>query len=309
MAVYYMPDPDDGWLKKLYTWITTGKRFRPSFPRTVQFQTLWSCNAKCIFCPHCHNSDEIPRGYMEDSLITKIIDECSKHMVGRINPYLTNEPLLDKRMPDILKSIKQKARFPIKTKINSNAALLTEDVSRRLIDSKLDYLWISVNGYSPETYRKSMSLDFDTTMRNIDTFLNLKKQMGKKRPKVSVTTLCTSIVEPEMEKAHAYWAERDVTFRVHSVDNRTGEDVTKDLRPDSAEHTIKRNCDLFLKQAYIVENGDMILCCHDWKQSVVVGNVARTSIEEVWNSNHFKKLIYEYYEEKFDNIEICRYCG
>ncbi len=308
MARYYMPRPEEGLLSKIATWVKTGKRFRPSFPRAVQFQTLSTCNAKCVFCPHCQSPKEIPHGRMEDGLIQKIIAECARHMVGRISPYLTNEPLMDKRMPGILRDIKKACFFPVKTKINSNAALLTEDVARQLIEAKLDQLWISVNGYSEETYRASMDLDFERSMANINTFLDMKKTLGAKRPKVVITTIATKLVEHELQKAKEYWAVRDVKFSIHNLDNRSGEGVTEGIRPESRKPEFKRNCDLFLKQAYIVENGDMIICCHDWRQSVVVGNIANSSIAEVWNSDHFKKLIYEYYAQKFDGLEICRVC-
>jgi len=308
MARYYMPGPNDGLLTKIITWARTGRRFRPSFPRTVEFQTLSTCNAKCVFCPHSQNPKEIPHGRMEDSLINKIIDECSRHMVGRISPYLTNEPLMDKRMSAILEKIKKKCILPVKTKINTNAALLTEETGRKLIESKLDQLWVSVNGYSEETYKESMGLDFTTTMENINTFLDMKKTLGAKRPKVVVTTIKTKLVEHELEKAREYWAVRDVDFRIHNLDNRSGEEAASAIRPESRKPGLRRDCDLFLKQAYIVENGDMILCCHDWRQSVVVGNITQSSISEVWNSDHFKKLIYEYYDENFANLEICRNC-
>lgn len=308
MARYYMPGPDEGFLRNIFTWAKTGKRFRPSFPRAVEFQTLSTCNAKCVFCPHFQSPKEIPHGRMEDALISKIIDECSRHMVGRISPYLTNEPLMDKRMPAILREIRKKCLLPVKTKINTNAGLLTEDIGRQLIEAKLSQLWISVNGYSEETYRESMGLDFTKTMDNINTFLDMKKTLGAKRPKVIVTTIKTKLVEHELEKAQEYWAVRDVDFRIHSLDNRSGEEATSAIRPESRVTSLKRNCDLFLKQAYIVENGDMIICCHDWRQTVKVGNVAKTSISEVWNSDYFKGLIYEYFSEKFDNIEICRNC-
>lgn len=308
MACYYMPGPGDGFLKNVFTWARTGKRFRPSFPRAVEFQTLSACNATCVFCPHFQSPGEIPHGRMEDALIHKIINECSRHMVGRVSPYLTNEPLMDKRMPWILREIKDKARFPVKTKINTNAGLLTEETGRKLIDAKLDQLWISVNGYSEETCRESMGLDFTATMNNINTFLDMKKILGAKRPKVIVTTIRTRLVEHELEKAKEFWAARDVDFRIHTLDNRSGEEAASALRPGSHARERKRDCDLFLKQAYIVENGDMIICCHDWKQTVVVGNVAKTSISEVWNSAYFKGLIYEYYAGKFDRLEICRNC-
>ena len=306
MARYYMPPRGASYLNKVYGWLRSGRRFRPSFPRAVEFQTLSTCNAACVFCPHCHTPEQIPHGRMEDGLIDKIITECSRNFVGRISPYLTNEPLMDRRMPAILAAIKKKCLLPVRTKINSNASLLTEEVGRKLIEAKLDQIWFSVNGYSPETYKKSMGLDFDRTMANIDGFLDLKKRVGARRPKVMVTTIATTIVEPELDRARAWWAERDVTFKVHHMDNRAGA-VTDSLRPDA--HTRRRNCDLFLKQAYIVENGDMILCCHDWRQSVKLGNVAERSIREVWNSPYFLDRIYEYFAGNFDNIEICRNCG
>ena len=151
-----------------------------------------------------------------------------------------------------------------------------------------------------------MNLDYETSMRNIDTFLRLKKELGKTRPSVKVTTIHTKLMEHELDYAKQYWSERDVRFSIHHMDNRAGEGVNA-IAPGT--HQRKLNCDLFLKQAYIVENGDMILCCHDWQQTVVLGNVAETSIKEVWNSPVFLDRIYEYYAGDFSNIEICRNCG
>ncbi len=311
MSVYYMPQPGDSFLQGIFTWIKTGKQPRPSFPRAIQFQTLSTCNARCIFCCHRHSPAEIKHGRMDDSLIKKIIGECAAHKfsVFRISPYLTNEPLQDRRMPAILKEIRRNTFGYTKTKINTNAMLLNEEMSRQILDSGLNYLWISVNGYSPETYRESMDLDYETVMSNIDTFLEMKKATGKKYPKVSITTIRTKLVEDELDYARTYWAKRDVAFKIHHLDNRVGENVVQDLRAADQPVAYKRHCDLFLKQAYIVESGDMIICCHDWRQSVVVGNIAKTSIAEVWNSARFKKLIYEYYAENFDNLDICRHCN
>lgn len=306
MARYFMPERGASYANKVWTWLKTGKRFRPSFPRTVEFQTLSACNARCVFCPHALSPELIPHGRMEDGLIEKIVDECGRHFVNRINPYLTNEPLMDRRMPGILRLIRKKTPFFTKTKINTNAALLTEEMGRKLLESGLSQMWFSVNGYSPETYRASMNLDFAATMRNIDAFLELKQKLGKKRPSLRVTTIHTKLVEHELADAEKYWAERNVPFTVHNMDNRAGDGVSE-IAPSA--HKRKLNCDLFLKQAYIVENGDMILCCHDWRQTVVLGNVAERSIKDVWNSPTFLDRIYEYYAGNFENLEICRNCG
>jgi MoaA/NifB/PqqE/SkfB family radical SAM enzyme len=225
MAQYFMPARNAGYLNKIFAWLKSGKRFRPSFPRTVEFQTLSTCNARCVFCPHAQSPEHIPHGRMDDGLIDKIISECARHFVNRINPYLTNEPLMDRRMPDILRAIHTKMPFFTKSKINTNAALLTEELSRKLLESGLSQIWFSVNGYSPESYRASMHLDFETSMRNINAFLDLKKRLRLRRPSVRVTTLHTSLVEHELAYASGYWAERGVPFTVHYMDNRAGDAV------------------------------------------------------------------------------------
>ena len=112
-------------------------------------------------------------------------------------------------------------------------------------------------------------------------------------------------MEGEIEYAKKYWADRNVRFKIHTPDNRSGQDL-EEIAVNKPKP--KRNCDLFLKQAYILYNGDMVLCCHDWRRSVVLGNVGESSIRQVWNSLHFQDLIRQYYSGDFTNLEICRNC-
>lgn len=311
MGTYYMPAPNASMANKLWTWLRTGDRFRPSFPRAIQFQTSSFCNARCAFCGYTHHHKDLEQGVITDELFKKIADECCSHYMGRISPYLMNEPLMDKKIAERIAYITKHKKVCTKTKINSNGALLSEDMSRGLIDSGLDQLWISVNGYSKETYNDSMNLDIDQTLGNVDKFLELRTQKGKKRPKLIITTIRTSLVEPEIEYAKKYWSTRDVTFKTHALDNRSGVDINW-LQPADKQGKApqrRKNCDLFLKQAYIIYNGDMVLCCHDWKRTVKLGNVGEKSIKEIWNSKYFIELIYQHLAQDFTNMELCRTCG
>ncbi|MEF2145481.1 MAG: radical SAM/SPASM domain-containing protein [Desulfovibrionaceae bacterium] len=300
-----MPNETDGYLSQLLHWKKTGKRPRPSFPRAIQIMTDSRCNAQCLFCGYTEVHKSLPQGQMEDDLFYKIVDECSRHWIGRISPYLMNEPLLDQRMPDFISYINRKRKPVTKVKINTNGALLTESMSERLVDSGLRHLWVSVQGYSEESYRTSMNLSLSRVLENIDRFLDIRDRKGKKLPKISITTLHTSLVENELDYARKYWADRDVTFKIHKLDNRSGKDLS-DL--GVTKPRLRRNCDLFLKQAYVLYNGDMILCCHDWRRSVVLGNVAEQGIAAVWNSERFVRIIREYFAGEYRNCEICRTC-
>jgi radical SAM protein with 4Fe4S-binding SPASM domain len=305
MATYYMPDDDTSKLQQLITWARTKKRPRPSFPRAIQIQTNSRCNAACLFCGYTETHSCQEHGSMDDGLFRKIVDECGRHHIGRISPYLMNEPLLDKNLPEKIRYINQVKKWTTKTKINTNGALLTPEMSEGLIDAGLRHLWVSVQGYSADTYKQSMGLNLDKTLANIDEFLAIRARKGKKLPKLSITTIRTSLVDPELEYARKYWGERDVVFKVHNLDNRSGKDLG-----DVSVGTFRRkmNCDLFLKQAYVLFNGDMILCCHDWRRTVVLGNLNESSIEDIWNSENFISLIRQYNAGDLSNLDVCRKC-
>lgn len=305
MAEYYMPGPEDTLWRKLVRWRKHDQLPRPRFPRAIQIQTDSRCNADCVFCGWHHTKGAQPQGRMDDALFRKIVDECGRHWIGRISPYLMNEPLLDPNMPDKIAYINKRRKFVTKTKINSNGALLTEGMSEGLIDAGLRHLWISVQGYSEETYRQSMGLSLSKVLGNIDKFLEIRGRKRKGLPKLTITTLKTTIVENELDYAKKYWADRDVRFKIHHVDNRSGKDIS---HLGTMSPKLRRNCDLFLKQAYVLYNGDMIICCHDWKRTVVLGNLGRQSLSEIWNSQHFLDLIRQYQAGDFRNLKLCASC-
>ncbi len=305
MGEYYMPAENEGKFQQLMNWIKDKKRPRPSFPRAIQIQTTSYCNAMCLFCGWKHTHNTQPQGHMEDDLFKKIIDETSKHFIGRVSPYLMNEPLMDKKLPERIAYIEKNKRPFTRTKINTNGALLTADMSERLIDSGLRHLWVSVQGYSEETYTKSMGIKKFNILENIDRFLDIRDKKGVKRPKVSITTLDTTIVHDELEYAQKHWAKRDVTFKIHQLDNRAGDDISG---LSASKPKLKRDCDLFLKQAYVLFNGDVIICCHDWRRTVVLGNLYKNTLEEIWNSDHFISLIRQYYAGDFTDLKLCKTC-
>jgi radical SAM protein with 4Fe4S-binding SPASM domain len=305
MSKYYLPDAEQGGFTTLYRYLARKERPRPKFPSAIQFQTVSHCNANCLFCGWRYTHKELPQGTMDEALFRKIADECGSHFVGRISPYLMNEPLLDRSLPDRIAYLVKISRPGTRIKINTNGALLTQEMSEGLVDSGLRHLWVSVQGYSPETYKESMGLDLGRTLDNIDRFLDIRDKRRADLPKLTVTTLKTKIVEGEIEYAKKYWADRNVRFKIHTPDNRSGQDL-EEIAVNKPKP--KRNCDLFLKQAYILYNGDMVICCHDWRRSVVLGNVGESSIRHIWNSLKFTDLIRQYNEGDFTNLEICRNC-
>lgn len=53
---------------------------------------------------------------------------------------------------------------------------------------------------------------------------------------------------------------------------------------------LKKFCIYPFKTAYITSEGKLIICCMDWHQSHVLGNLNKSSLKEAWHSENFRKL-------------------
>lgn len=259
----------------------------PVFPRTVQIQTLSGCNARCQFCPNGHTVNRLSMGSMSEDLFRKIVDEVVQHPVKRISPYLMNEPLADPRLPDLIRYITDRKSKGTSTTISTNATYLTEDMGTRLIESGLDSLLISFHGIHKETYETSMgNLDWETHLNNVNQFIELKHRRKAKKLMVTVTMVHTSTIDKELGEIRDYWNSRGVIVRVHTLENRShgwvdGRNINvKPMKPYT-------DCDRLMGQAYLLYNGDAVLCCVDWERTTILGNVTEHSLQDVWQGQAY----------------------
>lgn len=305
---FYAPSGKDPLLIRLWYGLTS--RPVPPFPKTVQFETHSACNARCIFCPYAETYKSQPQGFMDEALFRKIVAELKTHRVRRISPYMNNEPFLDPKLVEKLSYIKEEIPGA-KIVITTNGSRLDDRTIDSLLASRsLRALYISFQGIEKGPYEETMrgNLVFEETMANV---LNLiekwKKAGGEELFKIYVTMVATNKIDPY--KATEFWKSKGIKSKWTPLENRGGniEEARKLAPKDSA---LKKfvNCTRLYKQAYILWNGDMVLCCTDYERKVVLGNVGETSIEEVWNSPKAKGIRRLFWEGKLGSIPLCRDC-
>lgn len=111
--------------------------------RQVLIETRTDCNNHCKFCPHAFNKKTL--GIMSWECYKKIIDQLSDiNYNGRIALMLSNEPLLEDRMEDMIVYARQKSpRFFLD--MTTNGTLLTVDRLDKFFKLGLDN--ININDY------------------------------------------------------------------------------------------------------------------------------------------------------------------
>ncbi len=104
-------------------------------PMLVTIEMTKHCNAGCDFCDDWKTKHSPKLGDVVD-------------MVRRLNPmvlaFTGREPLLENRLAEIIRDVKQAQRF-VYTYIVTNGSLLTEQRAGDLFDAGLDQLSISLN--------------------------------------------------------------------------------------------------------------------------------------------------------------------
>jgi len=277
-------------------------------PDHVQIQTVTGCNANCIFCPNAKTRRDIPVGRtMNWNLYRAIVDQCVDLGVRRYSAYLMNEPMLDRRLAERVAYISARIQKPQYVKVTSHGGLLTERMAKGLLDSGLNKLKISVQSLNPETYWHIMRLPLKKTLRNIDRFLELKKQGGYKLPRLEIVMVDSIQTHAEIPAIRQYWQARDIKLYIEPVENRADQQTIRGTAVGAQKLMAFSWCRRLTEQIYILYDGRMVQCCADWEQRSVMGDLSREKLADIWYGQRYSD-----YRRRFSrgdvNGMICACC-
>ncbi len=285
-------------------------RWTPDYPYSIDIQTKSGCNAHCSFCPVGKEENKI-YGSMSDELFKKIVDEVIDFpSLRQISPYLLNDPLVDKGLPEKIAYIAQKRgsrRTPL-IRIVTNAGLLTEDMGHRLLATEaLDEINFSFHSIIPDVYEKMMSpLKYDRVMGNIVRFKNQWNEYAGEKPKLTVWTVKTNPVIANLKNEKAYWKKMGIGFKARKLDNRANKDI-ETLGLGDREFENVSMCVIPFWRAWVMWNGDMIMCCVDQERTNLLGNCENRSIKEIWNDPAYQALRHRWRKKELGGL-LCETC-
>ncbi|MEM4267582.1 MAG: SPASM domain-containing protein [Candidatus Woesearchaeota archaeon] len=280
-------------------------RKKLQFPEQIMVQTTSSCNASCTICPYPEISKTIKHGEMSREVFGKILKECGGHRVKRIFLYLMNEPLLDKKIIEKAKLVRE--MLP-KTEIfiSTNASLLSPKMSRSLI-GVVDELQLHVSGFGKEEYEKIMrGLSYERVMSNI---IILAKIARHKKVRVRVVNVVkkNSISNSRLREIRNFWLSKGLKCNFRLYYDRAG-----NILGEHENSAYKDRCWIYdapLNTIHILFNGDVVLCCSDWRRKHILGNVKTMSIEQIWRSEEYKRMRDALYKGKVDDDMLCSRCA
>lgn len=268
-------------------------------PRFVQLETVTTCNARCPFCPQHEVRRDPP--LMPDATWRRILDQ-TRGLGITYRPFLTNEPFVDRRQPEIVGYLR--AHDPTaRVEYNTNGALLTEELGRRLLDLGVEIVRFSIDGFSAESYGRSrVGIDYGRVLSRVTRFLELWDRGGyRQRTHTEVRIIRLPENEPELDAFRTYWAPR------------CSEVVVTDLyrwpwTGQQPEEAVLRPCLKVLDEMFFYADGKATLCCWDVLGRAVIGDVAREPVLAIWEGHAVRHLRALLEDGRRDLIHLCSRC-
>ncbi len=269
----------------------------------VRYEVTDHCNASCIMCPRDKHEHGREHGIMDQAKYEKSIDEVVGLGARKIVLTGFGEPMLDKRLEDKIAYATGKG---LSTYFITNGSALTPKRSRRLMEAGLAEMRVSFYGMRPETYNAVMQgLDFDRTMKGLLEFLKIRDESGSKtRVQISYleleqnksdTQAFREFWEPkvnaiEIWKPHNFGDGRDYRFREGDLERKTSCG-----RPENGPFQIQWN-------------GEVIPCCYDYNNQIILGNAFEQTVLEILNNEKYRLLRYAHRMKKFGMFPYCDQC-
>ena len=290
------------------------------FPAVLQVQTINRCNGKCGMCPYPYTVHLQPREVMDDTLYTKIVDECTgEGDFHEFVPMVQNEPLLDIKLEDRIAEFKRRAQPHQSVEIVTNGTGLTLSRFEKLVQSGLDTITISLSAFTQATFEKLIDgLSWSQIIKNLEAIAN---SSSLARINIFLRYVRQHGNENEFHPFKKYWEKQGFNVANYEVNNRSGtlQDyetrqpvksfLFRRARKSMGRKLLKGACPHAFGVMHVLSNGDVPLCANDWHNRHILGNVHEQSIREIYNSPRMNEIRELMSEGKFEEIEACRTCS
>jgi MoaA/NifB/PqqE/SkfB family radical SAM enzyme len=296
-------------------------RLETVIPLTTPF-TLFvdpsdACNFQCKFCPSGNKTllkqvDRKPR-LLDFDLFKKIIDNLDEfdRPLKVLRLYKDGEPLLNPRFPDMIAYAKQRG-CALSIDTTTNGSLLNPEMNVRLIDAGLDRINISVEGVSEEQYRQFSRYTID-----FNAFVAAIRHFYEHRGSCSVCVkICGDILsEPEKTRFLTVFGDISDQIFIEHIAPCWPEYELQGVEVNAAVgiygQPIKEVavCPYIFYSLSINSDGKASLCFLDWARKLIVGDVTKQSVREIWNGpllHDYRKMHLEMQRKKHP---VCGSCG
>ena len=272
------------------------------------------CNLRCPLCP---TGEGLQRKWNDMSLelFREILEKLKKANPLLLTLHLAGEPLL---APNIFEMIRLARAAGFQTTLSTNATLLTEEMSRRLIEAGLQSIRLDFCSSKEKFEEVRRGASWDKVYANIITLLKTKLELKSDIPVVRLKDVSAWGLAPgernermgELRKLfEGYSIKGFSTLRIHSW---AGSFASKHSQSadDSAQRRPRFNpCSHLWTSLAITSEGLVVPCCRDLQYECVLGDLKTQELDEIWNGEALIKMRRAMVKRDISGIPLCSKCS
>jgi sulfatase maturation enzyme AslB (radical SAM superfamily) len=277
--------------------------------RALNFELAGACNLRCKWCSL---DSRLRPGFMEPALFERVLDDIADrelYDVRVINLHHSGDILLHPRFREILEIVDRKKAerddFPSVQALTSATHLKGDRVDALLETDAVDWLRFSVDGGNARDFEAiRVGARWDQVVGNIHAFLDEAERRGRslRTGIISVFETSEPAISPEF---------RDLVARVTNYMPRLPHDwVGKtELGLPKPSQTPQGLCRFVLAQTVVLHDGRVTLCCNDLNAEGVIGDLAESSLYEIFRGPERRRVIEAMRADRRRDLPFCGTCS
>ena len=242
---------------------------------TAQIEVTAHCNWGCRFCPV--SRDPKPSATMPMPLFEEILQKLAPYGTLRyVTFHFYNEPTLDHFFIDRIFALRA---YGMRLRLFTNASHLTSDKIDALRRSGvLDVLVVNLPSLREDEFRElTQSRTRDKSVRNIDAAAEAGLPV-----QIAVNGFDQQSAD-RVTKLRERYEARNIPVRTTLTSDRAGAVTGRYNRAIRIEGPL-RGCGWPVNHAHFSVCGDMFICCNDYYQREIFGNISSGSIDDIMTS-------------------------
>ena len=289
-------------------------------PAKLGFEPTTHCNLRCPECISGLRAFSRPTGMLSMNAFKSYVDEVHSNLVYLLM-YFQGEPFLN---PEFLDMAAYAASQKIYTATSTNGHFLDVKTAKKVIDSGIQEVLISVDGVTQDSYQKyRVGGELEKVKSGIKNLVDARKAAKTKHPYLILQFLVVNHNEHEVEAVHNLGKELGVdkvlvkTAQIYDYENGSplfpvNPKYSRYRKLSNGKFALKNSlenqCWKMWMGAEITWDGKVLPCCFDKDAQYEMGKIGEKPFRAIWKSKIYNDFRAEILQSR-SGIEMCRNCS
>ena len=287
-------------------------------PYLFSIETTNNCNMTCVMCPRTTKMTRKIEN-MKPEVFKRVAEQITPHSLEfyekwtgfveqDLNIYQSDrgenpfyffissqavtmhgfgEPLFDTLLLERVEMLTEKN---IPSYFSCNPSNININKIEALFKAGLKFIKFSIDSLSDEKMKavRGQQADFSVAIKKILQVLDIKEKGNYPATIVACMIKMDGDQNREAEEFIRTWKDKNVYAYIKSLDNQWY--VNDPDREKAKSHYESQYCEFAWMSMSVMVDGTVVPCTQDFNCEMKMGNVMEQSLEEIWNSDNYKKF-------------------